>query len=261
MEYDENKFDLYSIYDLHTILNSKIYHWYKLIGNRYLHLQNILSKLDLLNCKNNSWLSKAVSKAEGIIDYIGIKGNKSEDDLLIAMKAQICNTKYIQDISKSYNSSATMDLYNDETFLPSLTGLEEVVANIPIGNPLKGKVMFSSPFGYRIHPIHSRVLMHSGMDIASSYGSKVYATASGVVIKAGWSSGYGWSVDIAHKYGILTRYGHLSHIDVRIGQKIYIGALIGRQGNSGTSTGSHLHYEIRINNLAINPKRFVKLNR
>lgn len=104
----------------------------------------------------------------------------------------------------------------------------------------------SSPFGYRFHPILHRNRFHEGLDIPKPYGTPVYPARSGRVIEAGWHEGYGELIEIRHKNGESTRYGHLSKIYVRIGQIVARGrTLIGRVGSTGLSTGPHLHFEIR----------------
>ncbi len=94
--------------------------------------------------------------------------------------------------------------------------------------------------------------------MAGSYGTPIYATADGVVTFAGWSNGYGRLIKIQHAFGIETRYGHLSQIRVDVGQKISRGDRIGDMGNSGRSTGTHLHYEVRLGGTAVNPMTFIK---
>lgn len=116
--------------------------------------------------------------------------------------------------------------------------------------PLNGRVV--SRFGYRISPYTGRPSLHKGLDIAASYGTPVRATESGVVIYANYASGYGRLVSINHGYGIVTRYAHNSRIFVEKGQRIRRGEVIASVGNTGRSTGPHLHYEIRLNGEAIN---------
>lgn len=115
----------------------------------------------------------------------------------------------------------------------------------------------SSGFGYRRHPIRRTISFHRGIDIANCRGTKVYATADGVVDFTGWQSGYGRFVSIDHGYGIKTKYGHLQKIIVEMGQKVRRGDLIGTMGSSGVSTGPHLQYEVRILNNAVNPLNYI----
>ncbi len=128
----------------------------------------------------------------------------------------------------------------------------------PFDNPVKSAFRFTSPFGYRRDPKGAGTRMHSGTDFAAAYGTPIYSTADGVVTHAGWSSGYGRLVKIQHAFGIETRYGHLAQLRVSVGQKVSRGDRIGDMGNSGRSTGTHLHYEVRIGGNAVNPMTFIK---
>jgi len=100
--------------------------------------------------------------------------------------------------------------------------------------------------------------MHEGSDMAGSLGTPIYATADGVVVHAGWEDGYGKLVRIRHDFGLETRYGHLSQVRVEVGQKVSRGEQIGDMGSTGRSTGTHLHYEVRVNGTAVNPMTFIK---
>lgn len=145
-----------------------------------------------------------------------------------------------------------------------LTGLDRMnlyrlaAFKAPFDIPVKDAFRWTSGFGMRQDPKGWGTRMHAGTDMAGPYGTPIYSTADGVVTHAGWSSGYGRLVKIQHKFGIETRYGHLSQIRVEVGQKVSRGERIGDMGNSGRSTGTHLHYEIRIGGNAINPMTFIK---
>ncbi|MDH4128297.1 MAG: M23 family metallopeptidase [Spirochaetota bacterium] len=120
--------------------------------------------------------------------------------------------------------------------------------------PVFGRL--SSRYGMRNDPFINRKTFHGGVDIAARMGSPVYASQSGRVIFSGSAGGYGKLIIISHKYGYTTFYGHLSHRIVEYGQKVSKGQLIGKVGNTGRCTGSHLHFEIRRNNLKQNPLKF-----
>ncbi len=112
----------------------------------------------------------------------------------------------------------------------------------------------TSPFGGRINPFNRyRVDWHPGIDIANTYGAPVYASASGKVTTAGWNGGYGRYVEIEHDFGYVTAYGHMSIIAVSAGQHVEKGSIIGFVGNSGYSTGPHLHFEVIKNGKQVNP--------
>ncbi|WP_236937786.1 M23 family metallopeptidase [Frigidibacter mobilis] len=126
---------------------------------------------------------------------------------------------------------------------------------VPLAMPLKSAFRFTSPFGTRWGRLHA------GIDLAGAYGSPIYATADGVVIHAGWMSGYGRLVTIKHQFGIETRYGHMAQIRVKVGDRVSRGDRIGDMGNSGRSTGTHLHYEVRTGGTPVNPMTFIKAGR
>jgi murein DD-endopeptidase MepM/ murein hydrolase activator NlpD len=126
------------------------------------------------------------------------------------------------------------------------------VDKLPFAIPLYGGYRFTSPFGYRWGRLHA------GIDLAGPVGMTVHSPADGVVTDAGWENGYGNVIKIRHEFGVSTVYGHLSKIRVNVGQKVSRGQVIGDSGNTGRSTGPHLHYEIRIGGAPINPMTFIK---
>ncbi len=128
---------------------------------------------------------------------------------------------------------------------------------IPLGRPSSGQI--SSPYGRRRDPLNGRACFHKGIDFRGQRGEKIYATASGVVTRAGRFGGYGKYVELQHQDGYETAYAHLHKILVKRGQKVERGDIIGLVGNTGRSTGPHLHYEIRRNKKNINPKKFVNV--
>jgi murein DD-endopeptidase MepM/ murein hydrolase activator NlpD len=136
--------------------------------------------------------------------------------------------------------------------------LTRTLSLVPYRKPVIGNVEFSSGFGVRSDPFLGRPAMHTGLDFRASTGDPVRATANGKVITAGWSGGYGRMVEIDHGNGLSTRYGHLSEINVRLGEIIKIGQVIGAVGSTGRSTGPHLHYETRIDGDAVDPQKFLR---
>lgn len=144
--------------------------------------------------------------------------------------------------------------------LSRLDDLKETAQRIPIISPLPGAKV-TSRFGARKDPILNRVAYHSGMDFRATKGELIRATGAGTVSKAGWVGGYGRMVEIDHGSGITTRYAHLNEILVGKGEKVPAAGAIGRAGNSGRSTGPHLHYEIRRNGTALNPQKFITAGR
>jgi len=140
-----------------------------------------------------------------------------------------------------------------------LTDLKQIVERrptpfVPRGLPVEGR--FSSRFGLRWHPIGHQRQFHQGLDIASERSSPVKATASGKVKWAGWKGGYGRCVIIDHGHGWETLYAHLSKAFVKDGDQVRRGMIIGRSGNTGLSSGPHLHYEVRLNGISQNPSDY-----
>ena len=128
-------------------------------------------------------------------------------------------------------------------------------ASTPSVWPVRGWV--TSRFGSRISPFSGIQKLHEGIDIAAQTGTPVVASADGVVIKAAFETGYGNMVEISHGYGIKTIYAHNSRINVKAGQRIRRGDVVAYAGDSGSSTGPHLHYEVRLNNLPVNPAKYL----
>jgi murein DD-endopeptidase MepM/ murein hydrolase activator NlpD len=136
--------------------------------------------------------------------------------------------------------------------------LNRTLALVPYRKPVIGEVEFTSGFGVRSDPFLGRPAMHTGLDFRAASGDPVRATANGKVASAGWAGGYGRMVEIDHGNGLSTRYGHLSEINVKVGDAIKIGQVIGEVGSTGRSTGPHLHYETRIDGEAVDPQKFLR---
>lgn len=132
----------------------------------------------------------------------------------------------------------------------------KVAFAIPSSNPVE-LMALSSNFGPRRAPVRGASRFHKGMDIPGPVGTPIHATADGTIGRAQWVSGYGKYVEIEHGNSIETRYGHMSALNVTPGQRIRKGDVIGYMGSTGRSTGSHLHYEVRVGGEAINPTAFL----
>lgn len=163
--------------------------------------------------------------------------SKINSNLKVSQNALNLNKENVSELKKRTNY-----LLNKITSTPSVW-------------PVYGKVV--SWFGYRRYPWRG---FHTGVDISGSYGTPIRVTAPGVVTYAGWRSGYGKTVMVRHGQGFSTLYAHLSNFNVRIGQEVGRRQIIGYIGNTGYSTGPHLHYEVRRSNVPINPVAFLNLN-
>jgi murein DD-endopeptidase MepM/ murein hydrolase activator NlpD len=130
-----------------------------------------------------------------------------------------------------------------------------LLASTPSIWPTRGWV--TSDFGTRIDPYSDDRKMHEGLDVATPHGQPVASPSDGVVVFSGVEGGYGKVLVIDHGYGVKTRYGHLSETTVRVGDRVKRGTKIGAVGNTGKSTGPHLHYEVRVNGIPENPRKFI----
>lgn len=146
-----------------------------------------------------------------------------------------------------------------ELALKRMDMMERTLIAIPSAKPAQFAAM-SSGFGYRRDPFTGGGAMHSGIDFKGPHGTPILAAARGVVSHAGWQAGYGKTVEVTHQNGLMTRYAHLSRIAVRAGESVEQGVIIGGMGSTGRSTGTHLHFEVRLNQRAINPRPFLETN-
>jgi len=166
------------------------------------------------------------------------------------------------------NTSRTMDKLYRQLYIQSKSYDEvfelvkkkgELLASIPAIQPVtkSGIARLASGFGRRIHPIYKTYLMHEGIDFSAPIGTEIYATGNGTISKVEYNGrGYGNNVTINHGIGYYTLYGHMSKVAVRAGQKVKRGDIIGYVGNTGSSTGPHVHYEVIKNGKKIDPINF-----
>jgi len=150
--------------------------------------------------------------------------------------------------------SSVQDLYKAWN---SLTELGDAVGSLPSRMPVQS-FSYTSGFGVRYDPFSGRAAMHAGLDMAGAHGEPILSTAEGIVVRAGWVNGYGNFIEIDHGRGISTRYGHLSRVQVRPGDRVVAGDQIGKMGSTGRSTGTHLHYEVRVDGQAVDPMPYLR---
>jgi len=157
------------------------------------------------------------------------------------------------DASSKLTDNEKYSAYNDY-----LDRLVKTIAYTPLGYPRISS--FTSFFGYRADPFNTaNSEFHPGIDFKGQIGDAVKCTANGTVVYAGWANGYGNCIRIQHIGDLETLYGHLSRIKVKVGQKVSVGDVIGAVGNTGHSTGTHLHYEVRKNGKPVNPVKYLTL--
>ncbi len=239
-------------------------------------LRGLEAEVVALHQERRDLLSKVArlenEKKELLAGAVGELRNRSE--IIRQLVADLGLTKYVKARQKKaykggpykpeggiyvpLNEADFQNLWQDyETLLSNVDAYLEVLSKVPVGRPCPGYI--SSGFGRRKDPFTGKPAFHTGIDLVSYPGTPVKATADGKVIYAGRHSGYGKAVVIRHGYGYSTLYGHLKKITVRAGQRVKRGQIIGYLGNTGRSTGPHLHYEVRRYGRYLNPYRYIRI--
>ncbi|MDX2083592.1 MAG: M23 family metallopeptidase [Rickettsiales bacterium] len=220
--------------------------------DRIVKIENAIRITGLNLKKNPEIISKSKNEKEiSLNDQKSLTSRQGGPLVEIDEKIKKISVNADDQISKHLKKS---ELAND---LDRLTMLENLVKVMPLSKPMKNYFV-SSGFGTRIDPITGNYALHQGLDFVGPYHEKVISPSSGIVILAGQFSDYGNAVVIDHGFGITTRYGHLAAVKVKEGQTVKQGQVIAIQGNTGRSTGSHLHYEVRYRNTPLNPKKFLE---
>jgi murein DD-endopeptidase MepM/ murein hydrolase activator NlpD len=172
------------------------------------------------------------------------------------------NAEIIEDVTKKVDRLSKQLYIQSKSFdevWELVKNKTQLMASIPAIQPVANKDLtrVASGYGWRIHPIYKTEKLHTGMDFTAAVGTEIYATGNGIVSKVEKEGrGYGNNIIVNHGYGYETLYGHMSKFSVKPGQKVKRGDLLGFVGNSGTSTGPHLHYEVRKNRNPVNPVNF-----
>lgn len=207
-------------------------------------------------------LEQAVAMSFGPLQKIIGKTDLDVDSLIATVRSNYSGVGGpLEGVSVSTRS---VDGPNDGRFDKLMLDIDRMnlmrvaVEKLPVAMPLRNVFRFTSPFGYRHDPKGAGRRMHAGVDMAGPRGTPVYATADGVVIAAERERGYGNVVKIRHDFGVETVYGHLSRIRAAVGQQVSRGVQIGDMGSTGRSTGSHLHYEVRVNDQPVNPMSYLE---
>lgn len=235
--------------------NSRLQAQYHILSSR---LDESLQVMKGLQQRDDN-LYRVMMQADPVADALRTpsynKTNRYEDLMELPSAKLVVNTTQKMDLlerqlyiqSKSFDEVLALCKKHDEM-------LECIPAIQPVSN--KDLKQTASGYGTRIDPIYKTVKFHSGMDFSANVGTPVYATGNGVVRKAGWKGLYGNCIQIDHGFGYVTRYAHLSKIDVRVGQKVVRGETIGKVGTTGKSTGPHLHYEVMVKGQIVNPVNY-----
>ena len=223
-----------------------------------LRLNNAMDILDDIQQRDEN-LYRAIFQAESIPESIrksGFGGTNRYKQLMEASNSELV-----------VSTTRKMDMLRKQLYVQS-NSLEELIEMgknqeermkcIPAIQPISNKDLkqTASGYGMRIDPIYRTPHFHSGMDFSAKIGTDIYATGDGKVVYSAWKQGYGNCVIIDHGYGFKTLYGHMSKYKVRVGQRVTRGQVIGEVGNTGKSTGPHLHYEVIVRGRYDNPAKY-----
>lgn len=237
------------------IENSRMQAQYKVLSNR---LDEALEVMQDLQQRDDN-LYRVVLQADPISDAIRLGGygktNRYRDLMDMANADLVINTTQKMDllVKQIYIQSKSFD-----EVVALCKNHDEMLKCIPAIQPVSNKNLkhTASGFGVRIDPIYQTPKFHGGMDFSANTGTPVYVTGDGTVTSADWETGYGNIIEVDHGFGYRTRYAHLSAMDVRRGQRVQRGEVIGKVGSSGKSTGPHLHYEVLVNGHKVNPVNY-----
>ena len=237
------------------IENSRLLAQYNVLSRR---LDEALGVMQGIQQRDDN-LYRVVLQADPVADAVRKAGyggtNRYEELMDMANSDLVVNTTQKMDMlnrqlyiqSKSFDE--VVDLFKNH---------DEMLKCIPAIQPVANKNLkyTASGYGMRIDPIYKTAKFHNGMDFSANIGTPVYATGDGVIKKADWQSGYGKIIVVSHGFGYETWYAHLNKYNVRVGQKVVRGEVIGEVGNTGKSTGPHLHYEVHLKGKVVNPVNY-----
>ncbi len=234
--------------------NARLESQYKLLSRR---VDDIMVVLDDIKQRDNN-LYRVILQAEPIADDVrNAGGNTARYDELLRMPDGELVASLTQKVDLLYRN-----LYVQNNSFDELVDLayqqEDRIKHLPAIQPVSNKDLkhTASGYGWRVDPIYNTRKFHEGMDFSAAIGTPVYATGNAVVKETGWQQGYGNTIVLDHGYGYITRYAHLSQILVSKGQQVVRGENIGKVGNTGKSTGPHLHYEVIYKGQVQNPVNY-----
>ena len=220
------------------------------LGDKYVQLESQLT--DITRMSNDLRLAARLEPISPEEKLLGIGGIKSVDNLFDGTNSDLNNTiKLVDNVIRKFEFEKSQF----EEISSTLKKNDDLYESIPAIMPTNGHYS-SESFGMRLHPILKLRKMHNGIDILNDVGTSVKVTGKGKVVFVGRNSGYGLAVEVDHGYGYKTVYAHLSRALVKEGQKVKRGDIIAKSGNSGLSSGPHLHYEVQHNGESLNPSEF-----
>jgi murein DD-endopeptidase MepM/ murein hydrolase activator NlpD len=195
-----------------------------------------------------------LQRVQGVLAELHVNLGKHGDDVTGSIGGPFVPAKP----PSSKASLFERDLYKVSLARATFDRTMQQLTTVPLRKPVEGDIDMSSPFGMRMDPFMRGPAIHTGLDLRGDTGEPAHVTASGTVSIASWQGGYGNMVEVDHHNGLRTRYGHLSKILVKVGQRVTAGQTVGLIGSTGRSTGPHLHYETRVNDTAVDPQKFLR---
>jgi len=204
---------------------------------------------------------RVMADLDGVVypeQVMGIGGENPEPFNPLEAELSFQDQALIDGMTKGLDRLKTESSIQERSFQELVEYLEDqksLLASTPSIWPVKGWV--TSGFGYRTSPFTGRREIHKGLDVATRTGTPIFSPADGIVVFSGREGGFGNMVLLDHGYGLVTRFGHCSTLEVKLGEKVKRGDIIARVGNTGRSTGPHLHYEVAVNGVAVNPTRYI----
>lgn len=253
----------------------------------YFGIKGMVGEMERLRMETRQQREQLVTFAKSIDDLQGEMGRLRQFDMKLRVMADLDGVVYPEQIMGiggenpepfnplegeiSFQDKALVDgmvaglerlkaetSIQERSFQELVEYLEDqksLLASTPSIWPVKG--WLTSSFGYRTSPFTGRREMHKGIDVATRSGTPIIAPADGIVVFSGREGGFGNMLLVDHGYGIVTRYGHCSSLEAKKGDKVKRGDIIAKVGNTGRSTGPHLHYEVAVNGVAVNPMRYI----
>jgi murein DD-endopeptidase MepM/ murein hydrolase activator NlpD len=221
-------------------------------------MQDSLDRLDrkqtqTLNAMEESY-DQRTRRIRGVLADLGINPGKAAP----AAATGAVGGPYVPPNAAAGDKSFERQLHRIHVSRAQFDRLNRTLTEVPVRKPVNGEIELSSGFGMRVDPFIRAPAMHTGLDMRGDTGDAVRVTANGTVTIAGTNGGYGKMVEVEHTNGLATRYGHLSAIEVKVGERVRIGQVIGRIGSTGRSTGPHLHYETRVDGEAVDPQKYLR---
>jgi septal ring factor EnvC (AmiA/AmiB activator) len=253
----------------------------------YVGVKKTVTELERLRMEARQQRQQLVTFAKSIDDIQGEMGRLRQFDMKLRVMADLDGVVYPEQImgiggenTDPFNPLEAELSFQEQTMINSMSkGLDKLHTEVSIQErsfqelveyledqksllsstpsiwPVKG--WLTSTFGYRTSPFTGRRELHKGLDIATRSSTPIIAPADGLVVFAGREGGFGNMLIVDHGYGIMTRYAHCSSLEAKLGDKIKRGDIVAKVGSTGRSTGPHLHYEVAVNGVSVNPNRYI----